>query len=176
LHTLRGSSSKNPLEVAPFAHNLCMPPAQREACRTVINLDIRAVTPLGRSGIRHQQHRAGRHKKQGHDCPETVQTSCPVEQLRHFLPAFIAHNPVLPLPATTPQPRWRLSASVIGIFVPCIVRRIEHTGIPFPTVSYGHARDVPWNGNVTDLKVSCTGMKIIWVDLPRKYELLLHNR
>ena len=48
LHTLRRRSSKNALQVAPFAYDLRVAAAEREAGAAVIDLDIgTACTTLG---------------------------------------------------------------------------------------------------------------------------------
>jgi hypothetical protein len=48
LHTLRGGSAKDALDVTPLAHNLCVAPAEREPGTTMINPNVRAVNSLGR--------------------------------------------------------------------------------------------------------------------------------
>ena len=58
LHALRRRSSKNALQVAPLAHDLRMAAAEREAGAAVIDFNICADTPLGKSDIRHQQGHA----------------------------------------------------------------------------------------------------------------------
>ena len=83
LHTLRRRSSKNALQVAPLAHDLRVAAAEREAGAAVIDFDIRADTSLGRSGIRHQQHRAAYRQKPGNNRPGKEPTSCPASQLSH---------------------------------------------------------------------------------------------
>jgi hypothetical protein len=52
LHTLRRRSSKNALQVAPLTYDLRMAAAEREASAAVIDFNICADTPLGKSGIR----------------------------------------------------------------------------------------------------------------------------
>ena len=58
LHTLRGGSPKNTLNVATLTINLRMAAGEREAGGTVIDFNVRADTPLSRRGIWHQQRRA----------------------------------------------------------------------------------------------------------------------
>jgi hypothetical protein len=83
LHTLCRRSSKNALQVAPLTRDLRVAPAEREAGTAVIDFDIRADTPLGRSGIRHQQDRAAYRQKPGNNCPDKEPTSWPARQLSH---------------------------------------------------------------------------------------------
>jgi hypothetical protein len=83
LHALRRRSSKYALQVASFTHDLRVATAERKAGAAVINFNVRAVTSLGRSGIRHQQHRAAYRQKPGNNCPGKESTSCPVSQLSH---------------------------------------------------------------------------------------------
>jgi len=77
LHTLRRRSAKNALQVAPFAHHLRVTATKREAGAAMIEFDIRAVTSLGRSGIRHQQHHATCRQKSGNNGPGKESTSHP---------------------------------------------------------------------------------------------------
>ena len=83
LYALRRRSSKYALQVASFTHDLRVATAEREAGSAVINFNVRPVTSLGRSGIRHQQHRAAYRQKPGNNCPGNESTSCPVSQLSH---------------------------------------------------------------------------------------------
>ena len=83
LHTLRRRSSKNALQVAPLAHDLRVAATEREAGAAVVNFDIRADTPLRRSGVRHQQHRAADRQKPGSNGPDKEPASCPASQLGH---------------------------------------------------------------------------------------------
>ena len=64
-----------------------MPAAEREAGAAVIDFDICADTPLGKSGIRHQ-HRAAYGQESSNNCPGKEPTSYPASQLRHF---YICH-------------------------------------------------------------------------------------
>jgi hypothetical protein len=83
LHTLRRRSSKYALQVASLARDLRVTAAELEAGAAVIDFNIRADTSLGRSGIRHQQHRAAYRQKSGNDCPGKEPMSCPASQLNH---------------------------------------------------------------------------------------------
>jgi hypothetical protein len=83
LHTLRWRSSENALQVAPLARDLRMTAAEREAGAAVIDFDIRADTSLGRSGIRHQQHRAAYRQKPGNNRPGKEPAPWPASQLSH---------------------------------------------------------------------------------------------
>ena len=101
LHTLRRRSSKNALQVAPLARDLRMASAEYEAGAAVIDFNVRAVKSLGRSGIRHQQHRAACHQKPDNNCPGKEPTSCPASQLCHScirhrtIAVACAHNIVI---------------------------------------------------------------------------------
>jgi len=88
LRTLRRGSTKDALKVAPLAHDLRVPAGERKSRRTVIDFDVCADTSLGRSGIRHQQHRAAYRQKPGNNCPGKEPTSCPASQLSH---SYICH-------------------------------------------------------------------------------------
>ena len=87
LHALRRRSSKNALQVAPLAHDLRMAAAEREAGAAVIDFNIRADTSLGRSGIRHQQHRAAYRQKPDNNRPGKKPASRPTIRLCHFVSA-----------------------------------------------------------------------------------------
>ena len=65
LHTLRRRAAKNALQVAPLTYHLRMAAAERETGAAVIDFDIRADTPLGKSGIRRQQSKAAYRQKSG---------------------------------------------------------------------------------------------------------------
>jgi hypothetical protein len=91
LHTLRRRSSENALQVAPLTHDLRMAAAEREASAAVIDFNICADTPLGKSGIRHQQGRATYRQKSSNNCPGKEPTSHPASQLCHFVYAYIRH-------------------------------------------------------------------------------------
>jgi len=84
LHTLRGSSPEDTLHVTPLAHNLRVPPAEREAGAAVIDSDIRTISPLGRRGIRHQQQSAAYHKKPDNNCPGNESMACPASHSSHL--------------------------------------------------------------------------------------------
>lgn len=86
LHALRRRSSKNALQVAPLAHDLRMAAAEREAGAAVIDFNICADTPLGKSGIRHQ-HRAPYGQKSGNYRPGKKPASRPTIRLCHFVSA-----------------------------------------------------------------------------------------
>jgi len=59
LHTLRRRSSKNALQVAPFAYDLRVAAAEREAGAAVIDLDIGTTrTILGRNLARRHEGKA----------------------------------------------------------------------------------------------------------------------
>ena len=58
LHTLRGGSSKDALNVTALTIDLSMAAGEREAGGAVIDFNVRADTPLSRRGIWHQQRRA----------------------------------------------------------------------------------------------------------------------
>jgi hypothetical protein len=83
LHTLRRRSSKNALQVAPLTHDLRMTAAEREASAAVIDFNICADTPLGKSGIRRQQSRATYRQKSTNNCPGKEPTSCPAKHSTH---------------------------------------------------------------------------------------------
>ena len=53
LHTLRGGSSKDALQMTPLAHNLRVASTEREPGTAVIDFYARAATSLGKHGIRH---------------------------------------------------------------------------------------------------------------------------
>ena len=74
--------------MAPLTHNLRMAAAEREASAAVIDFNICADTPLGKSGIRRQQGRAAYRQKSSNNCPGKEPTSCPATQLRHFVSAI----------------------------------------------------------------------------------------
>jgi hypothetical protein len=61
-----------------------MAAAEREARAAVIDFNICADTPLGRSGIRHQ-HRTAYGQKPGNYGPGKEPTSCPTTRLCHFV-------------------------------------------------------------------------------------------
>ncbi len=55
LHALRRRSSKNSLQVAPLAHDLRMPAAEREAGAAVVDFDVGTTrTTLGLCLVRQQ--------------------------------------------------------------------------------------------------------------------------
>jgi len=83
LHTLRGGSPKDALQVTPLAHNLRVPAAEREAGAAVIDSDIRAVRSLGRRRLLHQQHRAAYRQKPGNNCPSKEPMSCQASHPSH---------------------------------------------------------------------------------------------
>jgi hypothetical protein len=83
LHALRRCPSKYTLRVASFTHNLRVAAAERKTCAAVIDFNICADTPLGKSGIRRQQGRAAHRQKSGNNCPDKESTSYPARQLRH---------------------------------------------------------------------------------------------
>jgi hypothetical protein len=87
LHTLRRRAAKNALQMAPLTHNLRMAAAERETGAAVIDFDIRADTPLGKSGIRRQQGKAAYRQKSSSNCPDKKPASCPANQLCHFVSA-----------------------------------------------------------------------------------------
>ena len=87
LHALRRRSSKNALQVAPLTHDLRMAPAEREASAAVIDFNICADTPLGKSGIRRQQGQAEYRQKSSNNCPGKEPASCPTIRLCHFVSA-----------------------------------------------------------------------------------------
>jgi hypothetical protein len=83
LHTLRGGSPKDALQVTPLAHNLRVAPAERETGTTVIDFNACAATSLGRRRLRHQQHRAAYRQKPGNNCPSKEPMSCQARHPRH---------------------------------------------------------------------------------------------
>jgi len=84
LHTLRGGSPEDALQVTPLAHNLRVAPAEREAGAAVIDSDIRTISPLGRRGIRHQQQSAEYHQKPDNNCPGNESMAYPASHSSHF--------------------------------------------------------------------------------------------
>ena len=63
LHTLRGSSPKDTLQVAALTVDLRMAAGEWKAGAAVIDFNVRAAASLGRHIIRHQQHRAAYRQK-----------------------------------------------------------------------------------------------------------------
>ena len=109
MHTLRRRSSKNALQVAPLAHDLRVAAAEREAGAAVIDFDICADTPLGKSGIRHQ-HRAAYGQESSNNCPGKEPTSYPASQLRHF---YICHRSTTVACAHNIAPRFHCTEDSI---------------------------------------------------------------
>jgi hypothetical protein len=65
-----------------------MAAAEREASAAVIDFNICADTPLGKSGIRRQQGQAAYRQKSSNNCPGKEPTSCPTIRLCHFVSAI----------------------------------------------------------------------------------------
>ena len=83
LHTLRGGSSKDALNVTALTIDLSMAAGEREAGGAVIDFNIRTDTSLGRHGIRHEQHRAAYRQKPGNNCRGKEPMSRPTSQAGH---------------------------------------------------------------------------------------------
>jgi hypothetical protein len=80
---LRGGSPKDALNVAALTIDLSMAAGERETSATVIDFNVRAVTSLGRCGIRHQQHHAACSQKPGNNGRGKRPMPCPSSQLNH---------------------------------------------------------------------------------------------
>ena len=98
LHTLRGGSPKNALQVTPLANHLRVASGERKAGAAVIDSDVRAIRPLGRHGIRHQQHRATYRQKPGDNCPGKESMACRARRSSHSCKCHCATSSRLRIP------------------------------------------------------------------------------
>jgi hypothetical protein len=97
LHTLRGGSSKDALNVAALTIDLSMAAGERETGAAVIDFNVRAATSLSRRGIRHQQHHAAYRQKPGNNGRGEKPMSCPASQLIILVFAIAQPLSVVPL-------------------------------------------------------------------------------
>ena len=148
--------------MAPLTHDLRMATAEREASTAVIDFNICADTPLGKSGIRRQQGRAAYRQKSGGNCPGNEPTSCPASQLRHLCichwstPVACTHDTATRFYCTDAS---LILVGIIFLTSQCdfcaVVRKIRGNIIP----SRGKARDIPFAMKTSQASDSYTKLR-----------------